>query len=269
MTKVNINNNSAENAANPDAKQEERLIILDTETTGINPREGHRIVEIGCVEMINRQLTGRNFHAYIKPLDPRGQVLQMEQEVINIHGLTNEFLDDKPIFSQIVDDFINFIRGGELVIHNAKFDVGFMDHEFSLLNATERSRNKLPMTADICTIVDTLKTSKDEFGSPKTLDYLARFYKVDKLIDRTYHGALIDAQLLAFVYIEMTRKQSTFNLSVGENNNGDANAIRRLSNDREKLKVIAASADEIEAHKERLLVVKQKGADPLWKLPSY
>ena len=266
---MNVSNTPANSVAKSDIKQEERLIILDTETTGINPREGHRIVEIGCVEMINRQLTGRTYHAYIKPLDPRGQVLQMDQEVINVHGLTNDFLDDKPIFSQVVDEFIDFIRGADLVIHNAKFDVGFMDHEFSLLNFAERSRNKVPMTEDICTITDTLKTSKDEFGSPKTLDYLARFYKVDKLIDRTYHGALIDAQLLAFVYIEMTRKQSTFNLSVGDNSGGDANAIRRLNTDREKLKVIAASADEIEAHKNRLSVVKLKGGEPLWKSPSH
>lgn len=266
---MNVSNPPIKSETKADIKQEERLIILDTETTGINPREGHRIVEIGCVEMINRQLTGRTYHAYIKPLDVRGQVFQMDQEVINIHGLTNEFLADKPIFSQVVDEFIDFIRGGDLVIHNAKFDVGFMNNEFSLLNFAERSRNKVPMTEDICTITDTLKTSKDEFGSPKTLDYLARFYKVDKLIDRTYHGALIDAQLLAFVYIEMTRKQSTFNLSVGDNSGGDAKAIRRLSNDREKLKVIAASADEIEAHKERLSVVKQKGGEPLWKLPSH
>lgn len=244
--------------------QEQRLVILDTETTGINPKEGHRIVEIGCVEMINRQLTGRTYHAYIKPLDSRGQVFQMEQEVINVHGLTNEFLDDKPIFSQVVDEFIDFIRGAELIIHNAKFDVGFMDHEFSLENFANRSGNKVPMTEDICTVTDTLKVSKDEFGSPKTLDYLARFYKVDGLIDRTYHGALIDAQLLAYVYIEMTRKQSTLNLSVGEHNSSDANAIRRVSANREKLKVITASADEIEAHKERLSVVKQKGAEPLW-----
>jgi DNA polymerase-3 subunit epsilon len=256
---VNVNTNQ------DNGEKDKRLIILDTETTGLNPRDGHRIVEIGCVEMINRQLTGRNYHVYIKPLDPRGQVLQMDQEVINIHGLTNAFLDDKPTFPQIANDFIDFIRGAELVIHNSKFDVGFMNHEFSLLNFGNRATNKLPMTEDICTITDTLKTSKDEFGSPKTLDYLARFYKVDKLVDRTYHGALIDAQLLAFVYIEMTRKQSTFNLSVGNNSSEDANAIKRLSNDRVKLKVIAASADEIEAHKDRLLVVKQKGGEPLWK----
>jgi len=252
------------NTSQDSGKKDQRLIILDTETTGINPRDGHRIVEIGCVEMINRQLTGRSYHVYIKPLDQRGQVFQMDQEVINIHGLTNAFLDDKPTFVQVVDDFINFIRGAELVIHNAKFDVGFMNNEFSLLNFANRANNKVPMTEDICTITDTLKTSKDEFGAPKTLDYLARFYKVDKLVDRTYHGALIDAQLLAFVYIEMTRKQSTLNLSVGDNNE-DTNAIRRLSNDRVKLKVITASADEVKAHIERLLVVKQKGGEPLWK----
>lgn len=246
-------------------EKDKRLIILDTETTGINPREGHRIVEIGCVEMINRQLTGRIFHAYIKPLDQRGQVLEMEQEVIDIHGLTNEFLNDKPIFSQVVHEFIDFIRGAELVIHNAKFDVGFMDHEFSLINSMGRSQDKVPMTEDICTITDTLKVSKDELGSPKTLDYLARFYRVDKLVDRTYHGALIDAQLLAFVYIEMTRKQSSFNLSVGEGNSADANAIRRLSSTRNKLKIITASADEIEAHKERVAVIGKKGGEPLWK----
>ena len=264
-----MNNNTTQDNVPANVKQEERLIVLDTETTGINPREGHRIVEVGCVEMINRQLTGRSYHAYIKPLDMRGQVLQMEQEVIDIHGLTNEFLDDKPIFSQIADDFIDFIRGAELVIHNAKFDVGFMDHEFSLLNATERARNKVPMTEDICSIVDTLKTSKDEFGSPKTLDYLARFYKVDKLVDRTYHGALIDAQLLAFVYIEMTRKQSSFNLSTSNNSSEDSNSIKRLNSEREILKVISASADELEAHKERLSVIKQKGGEPLWKLPNH
>ncbi len=246
-------------------EKDKRLIILDTETTGINPREGHRIVEIGCVEMINRQLTGRIFHAYIKPLDQRGQVLEMEQEVIDIHGLTNEFLNDKPIFSQVVHEFIDFIRGAELVIHNAKFDVGFMDHEFSLFNSMGRSQDKVPMTEDICTVTDTLKVSKDEFGSPKTLDYLARFYRVDKLVDRTYHGALIDAQLLAFVYIEMTRKQSSFNLTVGEGNTNDENAIRRLPSDRNKLKVITASADEIEAHTERVAIIGKKGGEPLWK----
>ena len=238
-------------------RQDERLIILDTETTGINPREGHRIVEIGCVEMINRQLTGRNYHVYIKPM-AHGMQMVMDQEVIDIHGLTDEFLDDKPVFEQIGQEFVDFIKGARLVIHNAKFDVGFMDHEFSMIPG-------LPKTEDICTITDTLKVAKDEFGSPKTLDYLARFYKVDKLIDRTYHGALIDAQLLAFVYIEMTRKQATLNLQSGDSQAEDANAIRRVDKNRPKLKVLAATADELIAHENRLAIVAEKGAEPLWK----
>jgi len=233
--------------------KDKRLIILDTETTGINPREGHRIVEIGCVEMVNRQLTGRSYHVYINPL------LEMEQEVINIHGLTNAFLSDKPLFSQIADEFIEFIRGAELVIHNAKFDIGFMDHEFSML------RRGLAMTQEFCTVTDTLHVSKDEFGSPKTLDFLARHYKVDKLVDRTYHGALIDAQLLAFVYVEMTRKQSALNLSIGESDGSDATAIRRLSTERESLRVIQASDNELLAHNKRLDIVQEKGAEPLWR----
>lgn len=237
------------------AEQDERLIILDTETTGLNPREGHRIVEIGCVEMVNRQFTGRNYHAYINPL------IEMEQEVINVHGLTNEFLRDKPIFSQVVDEFIEFIKGATLVIHNAKFDVGFMDHEFNLL------KKGIPATHDMCSVLDTLVVSKDEFGSPKTLDYLARFYKVDKLVDRTYHGALIDAQLLAFVYVEMTRKQSALNLSLndGMSDGEDANAIRRIETQNFSLKVIAASADELTEHESRLDIVEKKGSTPIWR----
>ena len=236
---------------------DDRIVILDTETTGINPREGRRIVEIGCVEMINRQLTGRNYHVYVKPM-AHGMQMVMEQEVINIHGLTDDFLRDKPVFEQIGQEFVDFIKGARLVIHNAKFDVGFMDHEFSMLPG-------LPKTADICSITDTLKVAKDEFGSPKTLDYLARFYKVDKLIDRTYHGALIDAQLLAFVYIEMTRKQATLNLQSGDSQAEDANAIRRADINRPKLKVLAATADELIAHENRLAIVAEKGAEPLWK----
>jgi DNA polymerase-3 subunit epsilon len=241
-------------------KKEQRIVILDTETTGINPREGHRIVEIGCVEMINRQLTGRTYHAYIKPMQ-HGMQMVMDQEVINIHGLTDDFLSDKPQFLQVAQEFIDFIKGAELVIHNAKFDVGFMDHEFTL------AKRGLPMTNDICTVTDTLKVSKDEFGSPKTLDFLARHFRVDKLVDRTYHGALIDAQLLGFVYIEMTRKQSALNLSVGEGNSDgqDANAIKRLPTEREKLKVIYATADEVTEHHKRLAIVAEKGSEPIWQ----
>ncbi|WP_394174612.1 DNA polymerase III subunit epsilon [Thalassotalea litorea] len=234
--------------------QQERLIILDTETTGIDPKAGHRIVEIGCVEMIDRRLTGRNYHVYINPQ------MEMEQEVIDVHGLTNDFLADKPLFHQVANEFIEFIRGAELVIHNAKFDVGFMDHEFAMVN------RGLPMTHDICTVTDTLKVSRDEFGSPKTLDYLARFYRVDKLVDRTYHGALIDAQLLAFVYIEMTRLQNTLNLQHGDGDEGATAGIRRIESNRNPLPVIMANAEELKDHEARLDTVEKKGSAPIWRL---
>lgn len=231
----------------------ERLIVLDTETTGINPKEGHRIVEIGCVELIDRKFTGRTFHVYINPQ------MHMEQEVINVHGLTNEFLVDKKLFNQVADEFIEFIKGAELVIHNARFDVGFMDHEFAM------TRRGLPATYDICTVIDTLKSSRDEFGSPKTLDFLARHYRVEKLVDRTYHGALIDAQLLAHVYIEMTRHQNTLNLNQGNENNGNSTDIRRLPSARPALSVISATEDELSAHQQRLDVVEKKAGHTLWR----
>lgn len=232
---------------------EQRLIILDTETTGLNPREGHRIVEIGCVEMINRQLTGRSYHVYINPL------FEMDQEVINIHGISNEFLRDKPLFADVATEFIEFIKGAELVIHNAKFDIGFMDHEFQLLN------KGVIQTEDFCTVTDTLKVSKDEFGAPKTLDFLAKHYRVDKLVDRTYHGALIDAQLLAFVYIEMTRRQEALNLVSGDSQEGNANDIRRLETHRESTPIICATNEELNSHKERLEIIKNEGGDPIWQ----
>lgn len=232
----------------------ERLIVLDTETTGLNPKEGHRIVEIGCVELIDRKFTGRTYHVYINPQ------MHMEQEVINVHGLTNEFLMDKKLFNQVADEFIEFIKGAELIIHNARFDIGFMDHEFAM------TRRGLPATYDICTVTDTLKSSRDEFGSPKTLDFLARHYRVEKLVDRTYHGALIDAQLLAHVYIEMTRHQNTLNLNQGNGSDNDnSTAIRRLASTRPELTVIRATEEEIASHQERLDVVDKKAGHSIWR----
>jgi DNA polymerase-3 subunit epsilon len=231
-----------------------RQIVLDTETTGIDPKQGHRIVEIGCVELINRQFTGKHFHVYINPQR------EMEQEVIDVHGLTNEFLADKPLFADIVDEFIRFIQGAELIIHNARFDVGFMDHEFSLVN------RQLPVTTDICTVTDTLQLAKDEFGSPKTLDYLAKFYKVDNLVDRTYHGALIDAQLLAFVYIEMTRKQQTLNLTTDAADNQATDHQVQFDHNRPPLAIIKATDEELLAHQQRLAVIREKGSEPLWPM---
>ncbi|WP_371185997.1 DNA polymerase III subunit epsilon [Thalassotalea maritima] len=236
--------------------ESERLVVLDTETTGIDPKQGHRIVEIGCVELVNRKFTGRTFHAYVNPQ------MHMEQEVINVHGLTNEFLADKPLFNQVADEFIDFIKGSELVIHNARFDVGFMDHEFAM------TRRGLPRTHDICGVTDTLKTSRDEFGSPKTLDFLARHYGVEKLVDRTYHGALIDAQLLAYVYIEMTRYQNTLSLNQDEHGDSDASGIRRLDPNRPPLTIIRATQAELDAHDTRLAIIEEKSGQSVWRSES-
>ena len=240
-----------ENQTIKNEEKPHRIVVLDTETTGIDPKQGHRIVEVGCVELIDRKFTGRSYHVYINPQ------MHMEQEVINIHGLSNEFLADKQLFNQIADDFIEFIKGAELVIHNARFDVGFMDHEFAM------TRRGLPNTNDICTVTDTLKTSRDEFGSPKTLDFLAKHYGVEKLVDRTYHGALIDAQLLAYVYIEMTRHQNTLNLAQ-EENGSDPIDIRRVDANRAPLKVVKATEQECNEHSDRLAIVEKKTGFTIW-----
>ncbi|PTB84255.1 DNA polymerase III subunit epsilon, partial [Pseudidiomarina aestuarii] len=178
-----------------------RQIVLDTETTGLDPAQGHRIIEIGAVELIGRKLTGQTFHCYINPQRV------VEQEAIEVHGITNEFLQDKPVFSQICDDFLNFIRGAELVIHNAAFDVGFMDAEFSRVNKS------IGATRDFCQILDTLLMAREmRPGQKNNLDALCRAYSIDNS-NREFHGALLDAELLADVYLAMTGGQTKLELA--------------------------------------------------------
>ncbi len=231
-----------------------RQIILDTETTGINPQEGHRIVEIGCVEMFNRRLTGQNFHVYINP------DRFMDQEVINIHGITNEFVADKPRFREIAREFFDYIQGAELVIHNAAFDIGFINHEFALLNPA------LPPVGSICTVLDTLKMARDLHpGQKNNLDALCRRYDVNNS-HRTFHGALLDAEILADVYLAMTGGQVSLNLASHQDNaeqqqqQQQQGLVRRGA-----LRVIAASADELAAHEKRLDLVQKKGGSCLWR----
>ncbi|MCP5369876.1 MAG: DNA polymerase III subunit epsilon [Rickettsiaceae bacterium] len=166
-----------------------REIILDTETTGLNPLDGHRIIEIGCLEMIDKVLTGQEFHYYINPQR------NVPQDAYNIHGISSEFLVDKPLFSNIVDDFLSFINGATLVIHNAKFDIGFINHELSLLG-------KMPIDLDV--VIDTLAMARRTFpGARVNLDALCKRFKIDNTM-RTKHGALLDSYLLAEIYIELT-----------------------------------------------------------------
>lgn len=172
-----------------------RQIVLDTETTGIGPESGHRIIEIGCVELMDRKLTGRHFHAYLNPNR------EVEEGAFRVHGISTEFLQDKPPFEAIVDEFIQFIAGTELIIHNAPFDVGFIEAELNWAKWPKR----LP---DYCTVCDTLILAREKHpGQRNSLDALCKRYEIDNS-SRTLHGALLDAEILAHVYLAMTGGQA-------------------------------------------------------------
>jgi DNA polymerase III subunit epsilon len=174
-----------------------RIVVLDTETTGLSPQEGHRIIEIGCVELLNRRLTGNRFHVYINP----DRVI--DRGAVEVHGITNQFLKDKPRFEDIHDDFIAFIEGAELVIHNAPFDVGFINHEFA------RLKDKARALADFSTVFDTLAFARKKHpGQRNSLDALCKRYAIDNS-HRELHGALLDAEILADVFLLMTGGQSS------------------------------------------------------------
>lgn len=237
-----------------------RIVVLDTETTGMNKLgvhyEGHKIIEIGAVEIVNRRLTGRHFHVYIKPdrlVDP---------EAIAVHGITDEFLQDKPEFAAVADEFINFIRGAELVIHNAPFDIGFMDYEFELLN------RGLAKTETFCRITDTLAMARKIFpGKRNNLDALCDRYGIDNS-HRTLHGALLDAEILADVYLLMTGGQTSLAFSGDSDAQGadSQHDVQRSVAPQLSLKVVRASADELEAHESRLDLVQKKGGSCLWRV---
>ena len=174
-----------------------RIIVLDTETTGLSTREGHRIIEIGCVELINRRLTGERFHAYLNP------ERTIDDGAIAVHGISNEFLDDKPLFKEISAEFIAFIQNAELVIHNAPFDVGFINNEFSLLEGYSQT------LTDFCLVFDTLAYARKKHpGQRNSLDALCKRYGIDNS-HRELHGALLDAEILAEVFLLMTGGQSS------------------------------------------------------------
>ncbi|MBD3642408.1 MAG: DNA polymerase III subunit epsilon [Marinobacter sp.] len=228
-----------------------RQIVLDTETTGIDPNEGHRIIEIGCVEVVERELTGRNYHVYINP------EREVEAEAITVHGITNEFLADKPKFAEIAEEFFEFIKGAELVIHNAAFDVGFMDSEFARLKPVRK-------TADHCGIVDSLAIARAKHpGQKNSLDALCKRYGVDNS-NRELHGALLDAEILADVYLMMTGGQTALSLDAGSEDGGATGGIRRLKGDRPRLAVVKASGEEASAHDEFIDMLDKQSGQSLW-----
>ena len=232
-----------------------REIVLDTETTGIEVREGHRIIEIGCVELLDRRLTGRHFHVYINPQR------EVEEGAFAVHGISDAFLADKPLFSDVVDDFMAFIKGARLVIHNAAFDVGFIDAELQLLGGRHGQ------VVDHCSVVDTLRIARDKHpGQRNSLDALCKRYGVDNS-QRDLHGALLDAEILADVYLIMTGGQTALSLSsqgAGDNDTGDLGAIRRLDPARPVLRVIQASEAELAAHEERLAAIEKAAGFVAW-----
>lgn len=228
-----------------------RQIVLDTETTGIDPAEGHRIIEIGCVELMERQTTGRHYHVYINP------EREVEAEAITVHGITNDFLADKPKFADIADEFFDFIKGAELVIHNAAFDIGFMDSEFARLKPVRR-------TADHCGVVDSLAVARKKHpGQKNSLDALCKRYGVDNS-SRDLHGALLDAEILAEVYLLLTGGQTALSLDAGSDEAGGGNGIRRLAEDRKPLTVVRASSEEASAHDEFMALLAKQAGETVW-----
>ena len=232
-----------------------RQIVLDTETTGLDPKQGHRIIEIGCVEMINRRLTGNNYHQYLQP------DREIDEGAQAVHGITPEFLADKPRFADVVTDFLDYIKDAELIIHNAPFDVGFINHELKLAG------EEYGTVATYSTVVDTLVMArKMRPGKKNNLDALCREYDVNNT-QRDLHGALLDSELLAEVYLHMTGGQSALMLDSEEpdssSDNGETQSrIKRIAKDRPALKIVAPSEQELVEHQAYL---KRLGDSCIWK----
>ncbi len=238
-----------------------RQIILDTETTGLEPSEGHRIIEIGCVELINRRASTTRYQQYINP----GR--EIDAGAMEVHGITSEMLVEKPKFADIAQDLLEFIKGAELIIHNAPFDIGFLNNELSLMSNGKASRR----IEDYCTVVDTLKLARTMHpGQKNDLDSLCKRYTVDNS-HRTLHGALLDAEILADVYLAMTGGQTgLFEDSHSPMKAASATVtpsdIRRLDPNRPKLPVIPATADDLTAHQAWLEELdKKSGGKCIWK----
>jgi DNA polymerase-3 subunit epsilon len=213
-----------------------RQIILDTETTGLNAKSGDRIIEIGCVELMNRRLTGNNLHFYVNP------ERDSDPGALAVHGLTTEFLKDKPKFAEIADALRDFVTGAEIIIHNAPFDIGFLDAEFALLG--------LPPFSEHCgEVIDTLVRAKSMFpGKRNSLDALCDRFGISNA-HRTLHGALLDSELLAEVYLAMTRGQESLVIDmIGEAASGVAGGTKRMKLDEVELVVLAATDDELAEH---------------------
>ena len=217
-----------------------RQVVLDTETTGLEIEEGHRILEVGCVEIVSRKLTRRHYHQYINP------ERDIDDGALEVHGITREFLKDKPAFGGIWESFLEFVDGSELIIHNAAFDIAFINHEMKMLSSG------LGVLTDYCTVVDSLELARNKHpGQKNSLDALCKRYSVDNS-QRELHGALLDAEILADVYLLLTGGQVTLSLGDDLETATLRPAKVRLKTDRPSLRVIKPSPEELEAHNLKL-----------------
>ncbi len=234
-----------------------RQIVLDTETTGLEIQEGHRIIEIGCVEIVDRKLTRRHYHQYINP------ERDIDDGALEVHGITRQFLEDKPKFAEIWQSFLEFVEGSELVIHNAAFDIGFLDHEISLFDPS------LGSLTGYCQVTDSLELARHKHpGQKNNLDALCKRYDVDNS-QRDLHGALLDAEILADVYLLMTGGQVTLGLGEEIERAGIVNSSVQLAIDRSALKVIRANEEELREHEAKLDELDRVSEfGSLWRLDS-
>ncbi|MGYP001321091197 len=231
-----------------------RQIILDTETTGLDFKTGHRVIEIGCIEIVNRKFTGNEYHTYINP------ERESDEGALRVHGLTTEFLSDKPRFSEIYKEFIDFIKDSELLIHNAEFDIGFLDNEIRLV-----SKDLNPIDEEVFKITDTLQIAREKHpGQRNSLDALVNRYEINGY-DRELHGALLDSKILGDVYLSMTGGQSDLDFTTSENNKQSEEVVKDKPSERKKLKIINVSAQEKARNIEYLDKMKEENnIEPIW-----
>lgn len=230
-----------------------RQIFLDTETTGLSPESGDRVIEIGCVEMVNRRLSGRNLHFYLNPERPNSE------DAVKVHGLTDEFLADKPLFAAVADELIEYVSGAEIIIHNAAFDVGFLNEELRRLGRPK-------FTEFVASVSDSLTMAREMFpGKSNSLDALCRRLEVDNS-NRSLHGALLDAGLLAEVYINMTRGQNSLVIDINEGTSGEL-SVATIDFSAFTLPVLLATEEEVAAHAGVLAELdKASGGKTVWRI---
>ncbi len=229
-----------------------RQVVLDTETTGLEYSQGHRIIEIGCVEMINRKLTNNHWHYYINP------DREVDAGAFSVHGISNEFLQDKPRFNEIVDSFLDYISGAELIIHNAPFDVGFLDHELSILELEK------PKIEEVSSVLDTLVLARQMHpGQKNNLDALCKRYEIDNSA-RSLHGALLDSEILADVYLLMTGGQTALSLEADELSPSQLGGGSTLAIDSNGLKLWVADEANTAQHIDYLKYLEDKAGKSVW-----